>query len=125
MKEFSPLDSILKWIEKFRSGKFNLGQFQTRVSWLLEAVKLQKEQIESLLPSLEADDSARKSTRAFLEILSLMLDALEKTDQHLREGQDELLKKSLVEIHEVHNRLHDLKESMMESFTREELAVEE
>lgn len=121
MKEFSPLDSILKWIDFYRSGKYTLGQFQTRVGWLIEAVKLQKEQYESIKLPPSIPQSARQIQESFLQILGLMLDALENTDQHLREGQDELLKKSLVTIHEVHNKLHDLKDTMIESFPKEEL----
>jgi hypothetical protein len=121
MKELSPLASILKWIEAYRSGSYTLGQFQTRLIWLIEAVKLQKGQIELMVLPIDLPESAIKSKQAFIEILGLMLEALQKADEHLRKGEDELLKKSLVTIHEVHNRLHDLKEAMEESFSQEEL----
>ena len=125
MKEFSPLDSILKWIDTYRSGNYTLGQFQTRVSWLIEAVRLQKEQFESAAASPRAPESAKQIIQSFVQILGLMVEALEKTDQHLREGQDDLLKNSLVTIHEVHNKLHDLKDTMIESFPKEELLSRE
>jgi len=121
MKEFSPLDSILKWIDSYRSGKYTLGQFQTRLSWLIEAVKLQKEQFEFMPLPQSIPEQARTIKESFVKILGLMIDALEKTDQHLREGQDDLLKTSLVTIHEVHNKLHDLKDTMIQSFPKEEL----
>jgi hypothetical protein len=121
MRELSPLASILKWIDAYRSGIYTLGKFQTRLIWLIEAVKLQKAQIEKMVLPQDLPASALKSKEAFIEILGLMLEALEKADEHLRKGEDELLKKSLVTIHEVHNRLHDLKEAMEENFSQEEL----
>jgi soluble cytochrome b562 len=121
MKEFSPLDSILKWIESYRSGKYTLGQFQTRLSWLVEAVRLQKEQFEQMMLPQSIPEHARAAKESFVQILGLMVDALEKTDQHLREGRSELLKTSLVTIHDVHNKLHDLKDTMISSFPKEEL----
>jgi hypothetical protein len=121
MKELSPLASILKWIESYRSGNYTLGQFQTRLIWLIEAVKLQKTQIEHMVLPKDLPEPALKSKEAFIEILGLMLEALERADEHLRKGEDELLKQSLVTIHEVHNRLHNLKEAMEENFSQEEL----
>lgn len=121
MKEFSPLDSILKWIEHYRSGTYTLGQFQTRLGWLIEAVRMQKDQFEATPLPQSTPESAKQIKESFTQILGLMLEALEKADRHLREGQDELLKTSLVNIHEVHNKLHELKDRMIESFPKEEL----
>ncbi|MDQ7821996.1 MAG: hypothetical protein RDV48_04295 [Candidatus Eremiobacteraeota bacterium] len=120
----SPVDSILKWIEAYRSGHYSLGQFQVKVNWLVEAVKLQKEQIEAMRIPENASENAKESKESFIKILGLMLEALEKTDKHLREGNVELLKESLVTIHDVHNRLHDLKDRMVDSFSRDELKRE-
>jgi len=121
MTSFSPIDSILKWIELYRAGTFSLGKFQTRLSWLIEAVRLQKEQFETQMATASLTGSEAKTRDAFIHILGLMVEALEKADEHLRQGEDELLKKSLITIHEVHNRLHDLKSEMEETFSKEEL----
>ena len=124
MASFSPLNSILRWIELYRSGSYSLGKFQTRVRWLMEAVQLQKEQIEGAVSREHLTESVIQTRKSFIQILGLMLDALTKTDQHLREGEEELLMKSLETIHEVHNKLHDLKKTMEETFSREELQPE-
>jgi soluble cytochrome b562 len=121
MKDFSPIDSTLKWIELYRKGSYSLGKFQTRVKWLIEAVRIEKEQMEASVNPDALSESEAKTHQEFVQIMGLMLDALEKTDLHLREGEDELLKKSLVTIHDVHNKLHDLKDSMIQTFSKEEL----
>lgn len=121
MRAFSPLDSMLNWIDDYRSGRYSMGQFQARVSWLMEAVKLQKDQLERTDFPRRIAPSGEKIKESFLNIHDLMIDALQKADQHLRDGQDDLLKKSLVTIHDVHNKLHELKDIMVETFSKEEL----